>query len=211
MRRIGWLEEREKLELFRQLGAVPVQAILIGDKGDVVRRKLHRSLLRLVFICNLHADVVAVLGHVIGPDLLVAGKLLRPFEPRDSRLQPIYKTIVQVCCFPRCVEIEAPCCRLGVPVGVGAIHRLHRISKQFIARLPRRRDQSFPQIDLDVRGRGLFHDIHDLITQMLPRLPVRACIAKDLHEHAPLLVVGVDDSLTLIIPQGSKLCERRIG
>ena len=173
MGRVGFIQQGVEFKILRQFGAGLVQGILIRDERHVFSRELHRSQFRPGFVLHLRAEVVAVFGHSIRPDLLVTGEHLRPLEPGHPCFQPVNLTIVHIRRFPGGVEVEPPGRRLAVPIGVNTVKGLYGVRIEVIPGVWVRRKQSLTQIHLDVRCYRLLDDIHNFISEMLPRLPIR--------------------------------------
>ena len=154
---------------------------------------------------------MAVFRRIVGPDLLVADEQAWPAQAHDPFFQPMNEHVVGILGQRRGIILGPAAGARGILIQVRAVHRrLHRRRQQGRIRraAPVGRD-AFTELVCERLCGGLTEYIDDLEAQELAGA-IGGRVPEQFHEHAPLGIVGQDQPLTGIIPDGAQLRQRRV-
>ena len=190
-----------------------VEPILILNGGYVVSRKLDSGKAGIGRGRHCGAQVMAVFGRIVRPDLLVSVIKQRPAQSHSPCLQPMYQHVIPVLG-------QGGRIVFGATTGPGSVLVKKRSAQGGLQRKRQQvriglsvgiRHDLLPQLVGQPLGHRLAEYIHELEPQKLTRPGHRGHrIPQELHKHPTLRIVGEDQSLSWIIPDRAQFGQGRV-
>ena len=206
---LGLVEEGIELRVRRELGPRPVEDVLVRDHRDIPGRHDHRRLHRLGLGLDLRSDVVAVAGHVGGPDQPMTAEVLGPEDVGDPFFHPVDEAVVEPGGGAGRIDTRDGIPGLEVLVNKAGGRPLENLARRQAGDgRPLRRDNSLAEIAVHVEGGRLLDDVHDLKPNGVAGDAIGAQVAQQLDEHASLVVERLHEALRLVVPQGAQFLQR---
>ena len=203
----GCVEDGVKLEVGGQLGARPVEGILVVDRGDSLGFQRHRRQHGLRVRRRRRPDVVAVAAGVIGPDHAVAPQQGGPLQTLQAVLHPQDQAIVQV---PRRLHGEQLDLIAAGDVVLVRKRQANPIGNQFwrhhIGR-PRGRKQLLAQLGDDINGKGLLDHVDNLEAKRL-MAAVAPGVAEKFNKGPPFGIPHVKMVVLFVVEEGLAVAQR---